>query len=1304
MVRLIRYLCLICVIIFFLISILFGVIHHMIPKLEGMREDIEKSLSQALNTKVTLSKVEGGFSGYNPAVSFENIQIFDSDNKAVMVVKSASLKIDILLSIITLSPVFESLIIDGSSVKLIIENEYWYLSGFNKKLDSKRKSNGALSKTDYKLPMLYLRHLFSYQKGLQFKNIELMILANGKSSTHLFVDHFEVTGRKKYRELTGILIQDHGSVLDVKLNTNGYFSDWPEIDIQGTVKLEKFILTPWIHSLVNAANGEFGVSFDELQLDMEITGAWHKDHGSSHGSVSIPILKLKTADKKLLPLFDFKMDFFVNADSEKQQVWLQNTKFQLSDIVYPETNYFFQRKIVPDKEYLIAADKLFLSKLTEIVKQFFSGWTKRLVAALNPRGELQEFVFKIQPNSKSSERDSGYKFDVVTKAENIMIDSAFRAPSGRFLSGSIRMNQDLAIFDINASNAEFGIAPLYRDVWKFNNADGRVIWHLGKDTHRVYSHELKLSAIEGEAAVRFDLNAPRRRGNRADDPINLSLQVGVVNNDAPVILEKYIPSRLGSNGSISDWLNKRLHSGRIIDGGFIWNGSLNERDDEVENDISWGFYSNVINSSFEYHSQWPICTNFDGVIIGNTDSVFIEANKAKIYDSHVKKLRVELADFRSKPLHLSVVSDIDGKGEDVIKFLQETPVSGAINGIADEWSLSGDVNVRFSLGLTLDDDYASDIDLVAKTENGKLGVFNSVVVIDNLVGKINYSTKKGLNSNDVYGELFNGPLSLNIKTHDNKEVIELMVKGVAEIKGIESFYNIDLSSFIGGEIPFSGNLVLPNNDYMTFELKSSLLGLTSYLPSPLDKKGKDADSVEIQGKKKVNDKFDVTMKTTRDMNSIFSFSGEQIKSGVMHLGKGNIKQPKAGLIVDGSIPYLDVGEWIGWYKKMMPIYKSKHDADKIKFPNGWFGVSGLDLLKIKMGEFEFENVRMSMLEDPRGVHIRLQEDRMRGVLTFPVNSNISDLKIENLMFPENFFKFNKSEFNQAENIKAIDPLSKINASEIPELDVSIYQILQGKQNFGELKFKMRHNHNGLLIDSIDGELGGVQAKGHIVWRDVGKRDKSYYQGKIKTGDLKPVLKHWGIVSPVSCESADFKTDIHWDGSPLAYDLKNIEGTVALEVKDGHFYGVSTNTGFLKVFGVLNIEAVTRRLRLDFSDLYKSGVPFDVVKSVVYFDKGKIIFLEPLKLTGPSSNFKLGGNIDMIEQRFDLELVVTLPVTDNLPLLGLLLGQPHLAGVLYVFDKILGKKIQRLASAKYEIKGSFTNPEVKLDRFFSDKVK
>ena len=91
------------------------------------------------------------------------------------------------------------------------------------------------------------------------------------------------------------------------------------------------------------------------------------------------------------------------------------------------------------------------------------------------------------------------------------------------------------------------------------------------------------------------------------------------------------------------------------------------------------------------------------------------------------------------------------------------------------------------------------------------------------------------------------------------------------------------------------------------------------------------------------------------------------------------------------------------------------------------------------------------------------------------------------------------------------------------------------------------------------------------------------------------------------------------------------------------------------------------------------------------------------MDGPSAKLQLDGSLDLPSDRVDMGLLVTLPVTNNLPLAAIIAGAPHIGGVLFLVDRILGDKVARFASVRYRISGSWKQPTVEFDRAFDDKA-
>ncbi|MEE4661829.1 MAG: AsmA-like C-terminal region-containing protein, partial [Halieaceae bacterium] len=169
-----------------------------------------------------------------------------------------------------------------------------------------------------------------------------------------------------------------------------------------------------------------------------------------------------------------------------------------------------------------------------------------------------------------------------------------------------------------------------------------------------------------------------------------------------------------------------------------------------------------------------------------------------------------------------------------------------------------------------------------------------------------------------------------------------------------------------------------------------------------------------------------------------------------------------------------------------------------------------------------------------------------------------------------------------------------------------------------------------------------------------------------------------------------------------FDLSSVDGRMSFEATDGRFLKTSGATeGTLRVVGILNLTEVVRRLSLDLSNVYKSGVPFDTLEGELSFQQGHIE-VPDIDVRSRSSRLQFAGMAETASRTVDGELVATLPIASNLPwLFALVSGLPAAAGV-YVISKLFDDQMDRFSSAVYRVDGSWSDPEVSFERIFDNK--
>jgi len=113
--------------------------------------------------------------------------------------------------------------------------------------------------------------------------------------------------------------------------------------------------------------------------------------------------------------------------------------------------------------------------------------------------------------------------------------------------------------------------------------------------------------------------------------------------------------------------------------------------------------------------------------------------------------------------------------------------------------------------------------------------------------------------------------------------------------------------------------------------------------------------------------------------------------------------------------------------------------------------------------------------------------------------------------------------------------------------------------------------------------------------------------------------------------------------------------------------------------------------------------YDEMQGGLIFDEGTLTFDAPIVVKLPSGRVRLEGVADLISEDIDAHLVTTLPLGTNLPwIVAIAGGLPAAAGV-YITGKVFKKQVDKLSSISYRITGPWNDPEISVERIFSDST-
>jgi uncharacterized protein YhdP len=136
----------------------------------------------------------------------------------------------------------------------------------------------------------------------------------------------------------------------------------------------------------------------------------------------------------------------------------------------------------------------------------------------------------------------------------------------------------------------------------------------------------------------------------------------------------------------------------------------------------------------------------------------------------------------------------------------------------------------------------------------------------------------------------------------------------------------------------------------------------------------------------------------------------------------------------------------------------------------------------------------------------------------------------------------------------------------------------------------------------------------------------------------------------------------------------------------------------RLLGVLSLQALPRRISLDFRDVFSEGFAFDSVAGEVRMQSG-IMHTDDFRLVGPAAAVNIAGDVDLAGETQQLKVRVQPSLSTGVsagaaalfianPLIGAAVG----AGTLLA-QKMLNNPLDKLFSYEYAVSGSWDDPVV-----------
>ncbi len=268
--------------------------------------------------------------------------------------------------------------------------------------------------------------------------------------------------------------------------------------------------------------------------------------------------------------------------------------------------------------------------------------------------------------------------------------------------------------------------------------------------------------------------------------------------------------------------------------------------------------------------------------------------------------------------------------------------------------------------------------------------------------------------------------------------------------------------------------------------------------------------------------------------------------------------------------------------------------------------------------------------------------------------------------------------------KASQPTRNSRPEDVPEIHLTATDTLINGHSYGVMTARTRRNEGGIRLEEL--KLRSPESELAVTgeWRSTAVGQTTALDIAIQTIDLGTALKDLALSGSVAEGSGTLKARISWQGPPNQWQKETLAGNLEFEARKGRFE--ETEPGVARLFGLLNITALQRRLRLDFSDLFQEGLAFDEIGGSFSIENG-VATTSDARILSPSGKIRISGTTNLVTAELDQDAEVIPAISGAVALAGTITGGPVVGAALLA----AGRGIDRIATARYRITGPWDSP-------------
>jgi uncharacterized protein (TIGR02099 family) len=619
---------------------------------------------------------------------------------------------------------------------------------------------------------------------------------------------------------------------------------------------------------------------------------------------------------------------------------------------------------------------------------------------------------------------------------------------------------------------------------------------------------------------------------------------------------------------------------------------------------------------------------------------------------------------------LIVNGEAEGPTREFFSFIEKSPVNGMIDHFTDNWQAQGSGKLTLKLELPLRATEKGQVAGAYQFANNTVVADPDLPAIGDASGRIEFSDSS-VRAQGITGTFVGGPITISASSQKDGSV-RIAAQGRVSADNVRKAGNVPpwLQGFRGATDWRAVQTV--QKRVSDFVVESDLQGLALDLPAPLGKAPGDALPLRYERRSIGQNQERVTVGLGDVVNAhlVRRVEGKRIviPRGTIRFGGAAPEPEKNGIWITGAVKTLDLDGWIALGRAGVGDARMDWGGIELK-------ADAVDLFGRRFNQLALNAVMQGGLW--RGT---VAGKELEGNASWePQGQGRIVARMKTVTIPP-----------ALPAPAAVEAKPSGKPRELPAIDLIAENFTNNAAQLGRLELLASPTPDSWRIEKLRITNPDAVFTAEGMWHTGLIEPRTQISLRLDTPDAGKLLTRLGFPEGVRNSKTRLEGALAWTGAPYEFDYPSLSGGLLLEVGRGQF--TRLNPGIGKLLGILSLQALPRRLSLDFRDIFSDGLAFDDILSAIKIDRG-IASTDSFRIQGPSARIVMAGEVDLARETQKLRVRVSPSVSDGVSIAGALIGGPIAGVAAFLAQKILKDPLDQMVSYEYAVTGSWTEPQV-----------